>query len=101
MGRSGKEANLLINPEYLKTQGIDFYKINRGRHYLSRPWSNSPVPYIGHGIIFTDVHKYVRKLEEIIIRTLQTYNIDAYRNPAYTGVWVTSMQDRLPKKYAL
>lgn len=99
LGRSGKEANLLINPGYLKTQGIDFYKINRGGDITYHgPGQIVLYPILDMESFFTDVHKYVRKLEEIIIRTLQTYNIDAYRNPAYTGVWVTSMQDRLPKK---
>jgi lipoyl(octanoyl) transferase len=99
LGRSGKESNLLVNDEMLNRNGIGFYKINRGGDITFHgPGQIVVYPIIDLENFFTDVHKYVRKLEATIIRVLNEYNIDAYRNPKYTGVWLTSNQDHLPKK---
>ncbi len=99
LGRSGKESNLLINESLLQSNDIDFYKINRGGDITYHgPGQIVVYPLLDMDSFFTDVHKYVRKLEAIIIAVLQEYRIDAYRNPAYTGVWLTSRQDGQPKK---
>lgn len=99
LGRSGKEQNLLVNETWLKSIGIDFYKINRGGDITYHgPGQIVMYPILDLDQFFTDVHKYVQKLEEIVIKTLADYNIKAFRNPAYTGVWLQSRVDNLPKK---
>lgn len=99
LGRSGKEQNLLMNTEWLKSIGIDYYKINRGGDITYHgPGQIVMYPILDLDQFFTDVHKYVRKLEEVVIKTLADYSINSFRNPAYTGVWVLSRMDNLPKK---
>ena len=99
LGRSGKESHLLINEELLKANHIDFYKINRGGDITYHgPGQIVVYPILDMEAFFTDVHRYVRKLESIIISVLHEFHIEGYRNPAYTGVWLTSRQDRRPKK---
>lgn len=89
LGRSGSLDNLLLNEQQLAERDIEFFKINRG----------GDITYHGEGQItgypifdmecfFTDVHKYVRFLEEVIIRTLADYGLVGYRIKEYTGVWV-------------
>jgi len=89
LGKSGSEANLLKSFVELKEQGIDYYKINRGGDITY----HGPGQVVGYPILdldafFTDVHKYVRFLEEIIIRVLATYGVQGYREKDFTGVWV-------------
>lgn len=99
LGRSGKESNLLINEVLLEANQIQFYKINRGGDITYHgPGQIVLYPILDMELFFTDVHKYVRKLEGIIIAVLQEYNIEAYRNPAYTGVWLSSRTNHQPKK---
>lgn len=89
LGKSGSENNLLINEITLKKKGADFYKINRGGDITY----HGPGQIVGYPILdldyfFTDIHKYMRYLEEIIIRTLAEYNIKAGRLVGSTGVWL-------------
>lgn len=99
LGRSGKDQHLLMNEDWLKSIGIDFYKINRGGDITYHgPGQIIMYPILDLDHFFTDVHRYVRTLEEIVIRTLAEYNLNAFRNPDYTGVWVLSRIDNLPKK---
>lgn len=89
LGKSGSEAHVLLDEQQREAQGVSFYKINRGGDITY----HGPGQIVGYPIFdldhfFTDVHKYVRYLEEAIIRTLATYGIEALRIPDYTGVWL-------------
>jgi lipoyl(octanoyl) transferase len=99
LGRSGKEQNLLINEDWLRSMGIDFYKINRGGDITFHgPGQLVMYPILDLDHFFSDVHRYVRTLEEIVIKVLAEYELQAFRNPDYTGVWLKSRIDKLPKK---
>lgn len=89
LGKSGSENNLLLNEELLKAKGATFYKINRGGDITY----HGPGQIVGYPIFdldhfFTDIHKYLRYLEEAIILTLAHYGIEAGRYEGYTGVWL-------------
>jgi len=89
LGKSGKEDHLLINEEILKRKGATFYKINRGGDITY----HGPGQIVGYPIFdldhfFSDIHKYLRFLEEAIIRTLNHYGIVAGRIDGLTGVWL-------------
>ncbi|KAA3623516.1 MAG: lipoyl(octanoyl) transferase LipB [Flavobacterium sp.] len=89
LGKSGDIGNLLIVEDKLAEIGASFYKINRGGDITY----HGPGQIVGYPILdlenfFTDIHKYLRFLEEIIIRTLAEYNIKAERSSGETGVWL-------------
>ena len=89
LGKSGKIKNLLIGDEHLKKRGIDFYKINRGGDITY----HGPGQIVGYPILdldnfFTDIHKYLRFLEEAVILTLKEYNLSGERSKGETGVWL-------------
>ena len=89
LGKSGDIGNLLIAEDKLAEIGASFYKINRGGDITY----HGPGQIVGYPILdlenfFTDIHKYLRFLEEIIIRTLAEYNIKAERSSGETGVWL-------------
>lgn len=89
LGKSGHIDNLLLNEEGLKNAGIEFHKVNRGGDITF----HGPQQIVGYPILdldyfFTDIHKYLRLLEEMIIRTLAEYGIVAERLPGATGVWI-------------
>jgi lipoyl(octanoyl) transferase len=97
LGRSGKESNLLIKPENLSSLGATYYHINRGGDITY----HGPGQLVGYPVIdlenfFTDIHKYMRTLEEAIIRTLKVFGVEAGRIPDLTGVWVDPRQS--PRK---
>jgi len=88
LGKSGDEKNLLVNEDYLKIRGATFYKINRGGDITY----HGPGQIVGYPILdldnfFTDIHKYLRLLEESIILTLKEYGLEAERSKGETGVW--------------
>ena len=88
LGKSGDEKNLLVNEEYLKSRGATFHKINRGGDITY----HGPGQLVGYPIIdldnfFTDIHKYLRFLEEAVILTLKEYGLESERSPGETGVW--------------
>ena len=88
LGKSGDEKNLLVNEDYLKSRGATFHKINRGGDITY----HGPGQIVGYPIIdldnfFTDIHKYLRFLEEAIIMTLKEYGLESERSPGETGVW--------------
>jgi lipoyl(octanoyl) transferase len=99
LGRSGSEQHLLLDEAGLQAKGIEFFKINRGGDITY----HGPGQIVGYPIFdldefFTDVHRYVRCLEEAVIRTLAEYGItDAYRIKEYTGVWLPQ-KGWLPKR---
>ncbi len=89
LGKSGSEANLLIGEAILKQKGATYYKINRGGDITY----HGPGQIVGYPIFdldnfFTDIHKYLRYLEEAVILTLKDYGITAGRIKGQTGVWI-------------
>ncbi len=89
LGRSGSHENLIVSPEELALNNIQFYKINRGGDITYHgPGQIVGYPIFDLDLFFNDVHKYVRLLEESVIQTLKYYKIEGYRENGYTGVWV-------------
>jgi lipoyl(octanoyl) transferase len=89
LGKSGDLENLLLTEAQLKDKGATFYKINRGGDITY----HGPGQIVGYPILdlenfFTDIHKYLRLLEEMIILTLAEYGLKAERSPGETGVWL-------------
>lgn len=89
LGKSGHMENLLVSEEKLKSINAKFYKINRGGDITY----HGPGQIVGYPIIdlenfFTDIHKYLRLLEEMIILTLAEYGLKAERSQGETGVWL-------------
>ena len=89
LGKSGDLSNLLLSEEQLKDKGATFYKINRGGDITY----HGPGQIVGYPILdldnfFTDIHKYLRFLEEMIILTLAEYGLQTERSPGETGVWL-------------
>lgn len=89
LGKSGNMSNLLLNEVQLTQKGATFYKINRGGDITY----HGPGQIVGYPILdldnfFTDIHKYLRFLEEVIILTLDEYGLKAERSPGETGVWL-------------
>ena len=89
LGKSGNLSNLLLSEAQLQTKGATFYKINRGGDITY----HGPGQVIGYPILdlenfFTDIHKFLRFLEDTIILTLKEYGLKAQRSPGETGVWL-------------
>ena len=89
LGKSGNEKNLLIAKEALDTIHAKYYHINRGGDITY----HGPGQIVGYPVIdmenfFTDIHKYMRVMEEAVIQTLADYNIAGGRIPGLTGVWI-------------
>jgi len=89
LGRSGDEKNLLVDDEALKSLDATFYKNNRGGDITY----HGPGQIVGYPILnlddfFTDIHRYLRTLEESVILTLAEYGIHAGRLAGLTGVWL-------------
>ena len=88
LGKSGDFSNLLLSEKQLIEKGATFYKINRGGDITY----HGPGQIVGYPILdlenfFTDIHKYLRFLEEAIILTLAEYGLKTERSPGETGVW--------------
>jgi lipoyl(octanoyl) transferase len=89
LGKSGAESNLLISEELLKQHNAQFYKINRGGDITYHgPGQLVMYPIFDLDQFFTDIHKYMRYLEEAVILTLAAFGIKAGRVDGLTGVWV-------------
>lgn len=89
LGKSGKLENLLANEEQLKAIQAEFYPINRGGDITY----HGPGQLVGYPILdldhyFTDIHRYLRTLEEVIILVLAEYGLQSERSPGETGVWL-------------
>lgn len=89
LGKSGDMSNLLLSEKQLEAKGATFYKINRGGDITY----HGPGQIVGYPILdlenfFTDIHKYLRLLEEAIILTLADYGIESERSQGETGVWL-------------
>ncbi|MEA5428359.1 lipoyl(octanoyl) transferase LipB [Arcicella lustrica] len=99
LGKSGKPEHLLLDENTLEQYEAKYYKINRG----------GDITYHGKGQLvgypifdlenfFTDIHKYMRFLEEAVIRTCSDFGIDAGRIQGLTGVWVDHLEQKNPRK---
>lgn len=89
LGKSGDEKHLLINENVLNEKKAQYFKINRGGDITY----HGPGQLVGYPILdldnfFTDIHKYLRLLEETIILTLDEYGIKGERSKGETGVWI-------------
>lgn len=89
LGKSGDMSNLLLNEKQLEEKNATFYKINRGGDITY----HGPGQIVGYPILdldnfFTDIHKYLRLLEETIIKVLADYGIEGGRSEGETGVWL-------------
>ncbi|HEY4651999.1 MAG TPA: lipoyl(octanoyl) transferase LipB [Pontibacter sp.] len=99
LGKSGREEHLLLDEQGLKEKGATYYKINRGGDITY----HGPGQIVGYPILdldnfFTDIHKYLRFLEEAVILTLQEYGIVAGRIAGLTGVWLDHEEQKDPRK---
>ncbi len=89
IGKSGGEDHLLASDDELRNKNISVFKIDRGGDITYHgPGQIVCYPIIDLSSLYRDVHRYLRDLEEVVIRALRHYNIDGYREPDYTGVWV-------------
>ncbi len=89
LGKSGDLSNLLLNEKQLVEKKATFYKINRGGDITY----HGPGQIVGYPILdlenfFTDIHKYLRLLEEMVILTLAEYGLKSERSKGETGVWL-------------
>lgn len=89
LGKSGAINHLLLNEDQLRDRGIEYYKTNRGGDITF----HGPGQIVGYPILdlenfFTDIHKYLRLLEEMVILTLKEYGLEGTRSPGETGVWL-------------
>lgn len=102
LGKSGHIDNLLLDEQGLIDKEATYYKINRGGDITY----HGPGQIVGYPILdldqfFTDIHKYLRYLEEAIILTLAEYGIKGDRYPGYTGVWIEPDQPQARKICAM
>lgn len=99
LGKSGKSENLLLDESGLEKHHARYYKINRGGDITY----HGPGQLVGYPILdldnfFTDIHKYLRLLEEAIILTLADYGVLAGRIDGLTGVWLDHIKQENPRK---
>jgi lipoyl(octanoyl) transferase len=102
LGKSGHPENLLLDEKGLEEKKATYYKINRGGDITY----HGPGQLVGYPILdldnfFTDIHLYLRTLEEAVILTLSDYGIPAGRYPGYTGVWLDADNEKARKICAL
>jgi lipoyl(octanoyl) transferase len=99
MGKSGKPEHLLLDEEGLKKYEAKYYKINRGGDITY----HGKGQLVGYPILdlenfFTDIHRYMRSMEEAVIRTCADFGIDAGRIEGLTGVWIDYVERKNPRK---
>lgn len=98
LGKSGSIDHLLLNEKELAQGGFEYYKINRGGDITYHgPGQLTVYPIFDLDHFFHDVHRYVRCLEEVVIRTLDHFNIKGERIEDFTGVWLVD-KDQNQKK---
>jgi lipoyl(octanoyl) transferase len=89
LGKSGHEENILISREAMAAQGIQYFKTNRGGDITFHgPGQVVGYPIIDLELFYTDIGKYLRSLEEVIILTLEEYGLKGERSKGETGVWL-------------
>lgn len=99
LGKSGNAGHLLLNQDGLQQKGVEFFHINRGGDITY----HGPGQLVGYPVLdldnfFTDVHRYMRTIEEAVIRTLAEYGLPAGRMEKFTGVWLDANGDPKPRK---
>lgn len=99
LGKSGQMAHLLVNEKQLAEKGISFYRTNRGGDITF----HGPEQIVGYPILdlekfFRDIGRYLRSLEEVIIRTIAEYGIRGERSPGETGVWIAPQDAHKARK---
>jgi len=102
LGKSGHPENLLLDEKGLAEKHATYYKINRGGDITY----HGPGQLVGYPILdldnfFTDIHLYLRTLEEAVILTMKDYGIEAGRYPGFTGVWLDADNEKARKICAL
>lgn len=98
LGKSGDLKNLLIDGPKRKEKNISFYKINRGGDITYHgPGQLVVYPILDLDYFFSDIHKYLRLLEESVILTLSDYGVAGQRLDGFTGVWVDAEKET-PRK---
>ena len=102
LGKSGSESNLLLNELELEQEEATFYKINRGGDITYHgPGQLVAYPIFDLDHFFTDIHKYMRFLEEAVIQTLADFGIISGRVEGLTGVWIDGDTSKARKICAL
>ena len=102
LGKSGNQKNLLINDAFLKEKKASYYEINRGGDITYHgPGQIVVYPIFDLDHFFTDIHKYLRFLEESVILTLKEYGINSGRVKGLTGVWLDGEKPSARKICAL
>jgi len=102
LGKSGKPEHLLLDEQGLKEKHAAYYPINRGGDITYHgPGQIVSYPILDLDNFFTDIHLYLRTLEEAVILTLADYGLKAERYPGYTGVWFDADNDRARKICAM
>ena len=102
MGKSGKPEHLLLDEAGLKDKHAVYYAINRGGDITYHgPGQLVCYPILDLDNFFTDIHLYLRTLEEAVILTLADYGLIAGRYPGYTGVWFDADNDKARKICAM
>jgi lipoyl(octanoyl) transferase len=99
LGKSGNISNLLLDEKGLDQKNARFYQINRGGDITY----HGPGQIVGYPILdlenfYTDIHQYLRVLEETVIRTCNEYNLEAGRIDGLTGVWLDHIKQIRPRK---
>ena len=99
LGKSGSEDHLLISEELRASESIEYFKINRGGDITYHgPGQLTVYPIFDLDEFYNDLHKYVRNLEEVVIRMLATYGIVGYREPDFTGLWIAPSEQQALKR---
>lgn len=102
LGKSGSIDNLLLDEQGLVTNEATFYKINRGGDITYHgPGQLVVYPIFDLDYFFTDIHKYMRYLEEAVISTLAEYGIKGERYEGFTGVWIEPDSEKARKICAM
>lgn len=99
LGKSGKQSHLLLNEEGLRERGVQFFPIDRGGDITY----HGPGQIVGYPIFdlehhFTDIHRFLRTLEEAVIGTLEVYGIKGGRIDGLTGVWLDANEPAKARK---
>lgn len=102
LGKSGKPEHLLLNEQQLKDKQAAYYPINRGGDITYHgPGQIVSYPILDLDNFFTDIHLYLRTLEEAVILTMADFGLKGERYPGYTGVWLDADNDKARKICAM
>ncbi len=101
LGKSGNKNHLLVSDKELMKQSIDFFHSNRGGDITFHGKGQIVgYPIVDIEYLVGDIKGYMRKLEEVLLKTLKRYHLNGYRIEEATGVWIKSKNGGIPKKIA-